>query len=74
MRASPNPIEKVWRKFNQEVAQMHPLSHHWKALRETVDAWFEQWREGSQDLLRYVGLSKGYNPLKAVFSSSCLIW
>ncbi len=61
-----NPIEKVWRKFNQEVAHMHPFSSNWKGLRQTVDAWFEQWREGSQDLLKYVGLAQGYNPLKAV--------
>jgi transposase len=63
-----NPIEKVWRKFNQEVAHLHPFSHHWSQLRETVDAWFENLRQGSEDLLRYVGLAHGYNPLKAVFS------
>jgi len=59
-----NPIEKVWRKFNQELAHLHPFSSNWKELRTTVDAWFEQWRQGSQDLLHYVGLSQGYNPLE----------
>ena len=33
-----NPIEKVWRLFQQEFQHMHPFSTRWKELRETVDA------------------------------------
>jgi putative transposase len=52
-----NPIEKLWRKFRQEVDYLHPLADDWKRLRERVQAFFDQFAQGSADLLRYVGLS-----------------
>ena len=51
-----NPIEKLWRKFRQEVDYLHPLADDWKRLRERVQAFFDQFAHGSGDLLRYVGL------------------
>jgi putative transposase len=51
-----NPIEKLWRKFRQEVDYLHPLADDWKRLRERVQAFFDQFAHGSADLLRYVGL------------------
>ncbi len=51
-----NPIEKLWRKFRQEVDYLHPLADDWKHLRERVQAFFDQFAHGSVDLLRYVGL------------------
>jgi transposase len=51
-----NPIEKLWRKFRQEVHYLHPLADDWQRLRERVQAFFDQFAHGSVDLLRYVGL------------------
>jgi transposase len=52
-----NPIEKLWRKFRQEVDYLHPLAGDWKALQSRVKAFFQQFACGSDDLLRYVGLT-----------------
>jgi DDE superfamily endonuclease len=51
-----NPVEKVWRLFKQQVTHMHPYTYQWALLRDTIDAWFEERREGSLDLLRTVGI------------------
>ena len=51
-----NPVEKVWRKLYQEVLHLHPWVNAWERLQATVQAWIEQWAEGSVTLLRYVGL------------------
>jgi transposase len=51
-----NPIEKLWRKFRQEVDYLHPLADDWQRLRERVQAFFDQFTHGSAALLRYVGL------------------
>jgi transposase len=51
-----NPIEKLWRKFRQEVDYLHPLADDWQRLHERVQAFFDQFAHGSVDLLRYVGL------------------
>lgn len=52
-----NPIEKLWRKFRQEVDYLHPLALDWKALQSRVKAFFGQFRDGSDALLHYVGLT-----------------
>lgn len=52
-----NPIEKLWRKFRQEVDYLHELAGDWKQLHERVQQFFTQFAPGSTDLLRYVGLS-----------------
>jgi transposase len=49
-----NPIEKVWRKFNQDLFHMHPWSEDWQRLRQEVTRWLQA---ASEDLLRYVGLA-----------------
>lgn len=51
-----NPVEKLWRKLKQEVLHLHPLSDDWEALRKQVDEFLGQYRSGSPQLLRYVGL------------------
>jgi transposase len=51
-----NPAEKLWRKFRQEVDYLHPLADDWKGLRERVQQFFDQFAQGSVDLLHYVGL------------------
>ncbi len=51
-----NPIEKLWRKLRQEVLHLHRLSDDWQTLQQRVRAFFETFADGSQALLRYVGL------------------
>lgn len=51
-----NPVEKVWRKLYAEVLHLHPWANAWEQLQTSVQAWLNQWLEGSLDLLRYVGL------------------
>ena len=51
-----NPIEKLWRWVRQSVLHLHRLAEDWEALQQRVIAFMEQFRGGSQALLRYVGL------------------
>lgn len=51
-----NPIEKLWRWLKQDVIHLHRLSGNWPQLRERVDEFLVQFSDGSDELLRYVGL------------------
>jgi DDE superfamily endonuclease len=51
-----NPIEKLWRWLRQDVLKLHRLADDWKALRTRVHAFLDQFKDGSQRLLEYVGL------------------
>jgi len=51
-----NPIEKLWRWLKQDVLHLHPLSNDWQALKQAVDNFLAGFKDGSPDLLRYVGL------------------
>jgi transposase len=51
-----NPAEKLWRWFRQDVDYLHPLANDWNALPERVGTFFAQFADGSEALLRYVGL------------------
>ena len=51
-----NPIEKLWRWTRQTVLHRHRLSDSWDELKQRVAAFFDQFQDGSQELLRYVGL------------------
>ena len=56
-----NPIEKLWRWLRQDVLHLHRLADDWKALRQRVRAFLDQFAQGSQRLLEYVGLlGNGY--------------
>jgi len=52
-----NPIEKLWRWLRQDVLKMHRLAGQWPILRQRVNTFLDQFTDGSQDLLRYVGLA-----------------
>src|SRR5215475_8768068 len=52
-----NPIEKLWRWLRQDVLKRHRLARDWSSLRERVNQFLGQFAAGSQDLLRYVGLT-----------------
>ena len=51
-----NPIEKLWRFLYQQVLHLHPWADDLAALRQEVLDWLAQFADGSDDLLRYVGL------------------
>jgi transposase len=51
-----NPIEKLWKWLRQTVLHRHRLSEQWSLLKQRVGAFLDQFRDGSEDLLRYVGL------------------
>jgi transposase len=51
-----NPIEKLWRCLRQEVLKLHRGAEDWKALRQRVRSFLDQFKDGSQRLLQYVGL------------------
>ena len=52
-----NPIEKLWRWVRQSILHLHRLTDEWEILQQRVIAFMEQFKGGSQELLRYVGLS-----------------
>lgn len=51
-----NPIEKLWRWLRQEVLHLHRLSDRLEELRAAVRRFLDRFADGSQELLRYVGL------------------
>ncbi len=51
-----NPIEKLWRWLRQDVLKLHRLADDWKALRQRVRDFLDQFQFGSHRLLHYVGL------------------
>ena len=52
-----NPIEKLWRRVRQSVLHLHRLCDDWGALQKKVIDFMTQFKDGSKDLLQYVGLS-----------------
>ena len=56
-----NPIEKLWRKLRQEMTHLHRWADDFPQLREAMNEFLDQFAGGSSDLLRYVGLSTGFN-------------
>jgi len=51
-----NPIEKLWRWLRQDVLKMHRLATDWPECRRHVNAFLDQFAQGSTELLHYVGL------------------
>jgi hypothetical protein len=51
-----NPIEKLWRWLNQDVLHLHRHADNVPALRALVLDFLARFKDGSIDLLRYVGL------------------
>lgn len=51
-----NPIEKLWRWLKQDVLHLHRLATQLQELRQLVLAFLDQFKNGSDALLRYVGL------------------
>jgi hypothetical protein len=51
-----DPVEKVWRKLRQEYLHLHRLADEWEAFKQGIRSYLDQFRCGSRQLLRYVGL------------------
>jgi hypothetical protein len=51
-----NPIEKLWRWLKQDVLHLHRLATDLPALKALVLDFLDRFKDGSDDLLRYVGL------------------
>jgi hypothetical protein len=51
-----NPIEKLWRWLKQDVLKLHRLAEDWRAVRDRVRQFLDQFAHGSPRLLEYVGL------------------
>jgi transposase len=51
-----NPIEKLWRWVRQSVIHLHRLSDKWDILKQRIRDFILSFRNGSNELLRYVGL------------------
>lgn len=54
-----NPIEKLWRWLRQDVLHMHPFANDLDTLRQQVIEFLDQFADGSDPLLHYVGLLPG---------------
>lgn len=66
-----NPIEKLWRWLRQAVLRMHRLASDWPALKQQLIDFLDQFAHGSEELLKYVGLS-GNGRLARVLAESRL--
>jgi transposase len=51
-----NPIEQLWRWLRRDVLRGHRLADEWSHLRQHVNAFLDQFAQGSLALLRSVGL------------------
>jgi len=51
-----NPIEKLWKWLRQIGLHRHRMSDCWPELKQRVGQFFDQFWDGSDELLRYVGL------------------
>ena len=52
-----NPIEKLWRKFRQDLDYLHRFAQAWDQWQQRLHRFFEQFARRSPSLLRYVGLA-----------------
>lgn len=53
-----NPIEKLWRWGKQELLHLHPCADQLEELRSRFLHFLHRFQDGSEALLRYVGLLK----------------
>lgn len=65
-----NPIEKLWRWLKQDLLHLHRYADRWSELQTLVSHFLDQFAEGSQALLRYVGLQEVSHLYQHAFSSA----
>jgi transposase len=64
-----NPIEKLWRWLRHDILKMHRWVKDWPRVKQRVHAFLDQFAQGSDALLRYVGLV-GKGKLATVINTS----
>jgi hypothetical protein len=64
-----NPIEKLWRWLQQEVIHLHRLADEWPRLKQGAKEFLDRFGNGSQALLRYVGLTPNSKLYGAVLAA-----
>jgi len=62
-----NPIEKLWRWLKQELLHLHRYADDWPTLKQKVKEFLDRFRNGSEELLRYVGLTPNSKLFGALF-------
>jgi DDE superfamily endonuclease len=65
-----NPIEKLWRKLQQELLHLHRDAQDWPTLKEKIKDWLAKFEPASAELLRYVGLTERSKLYGALFRTS----
>ena len=65
-----NPAEKLWRWLKQDVLHLHRYADQWCKLGEKVEAFLDQFTQGSSELLRYVGLQSPENLYGAALATN----
>jgi hypothetical protein len=51
-----NPIEKLWKWSRKDVLKLHDKAAAWEELKQTMRDFLDQFAQGSEELLHYVGL------------------
>lgn len=64
-----NPIEKHWRWLRQDVLKLHRDVTDWNRVKQNVRDFLDQFQQGSEKLLRYIGL-QGDGRLAAVIRNA----
>jgi hypothetical protein len=64
-----NPIEKLWRWLRQDVLHLHRCADRWDVLKQQVAEFLDRFKDGSHELLRYVGLTANSHLYGAFFRS-----
>ena len=57
-----NPIEKLCRWLYQDILHLHRHTDQWILIMKLVTSFLNQFEQGSEELLPYVGLSNGKIP------------
>jgi hypothetical protein len=65
-----NPIEKLWRKLQQELLHLHRNAQDWPTLKQQIEDWLAKYEQASTELLRYVGLTERSKLYGALFRTS----
>ena len=65
-----NPIEKLWRWLKQELVHLHRYADDWPKLKQKLSEFLARFRQGSAELLRYVGLTENSKLFGAVLAAA----
>jgi hypothetical protein len=67
---STNPIEKLWRWLKQRVLHMHTQADSFDELKQQITEFLEAFEQGSEALLRYVGLTSNSKAYGAAYQEA----